>query len=61
MNMFVNDFILNAFAQTTELLICEKIILTSIGYSTIETKEVDRIGYNWFLFPHEYSSEGRGA
>ena len=52
MNMFVNDFILNAFAKTTELLICEKIILTSIGYSTIETKEVDRIGYNWFLFPH---------
>ena len=26
----------------------------SIGYSTIETKEVDRIGYNGFLFPHEY-------
>ena len=30
---------------------------TSIGYSTIETKEVARIGYNRFLFPHE----GRGA
>ena len=33
----------------------------SIGYSTIETKEVARIGYNGFLFPHEYSDEGRGA
>jgi hypothetical protein len=31
--------------------------VTSIGYSTIETKEVARIGYNGFLFPHE----GRGA
>jgi hypothetical protein len=27
--------------------------LLSIGYSTIETKEADRIGYNGFLFPHE--------
>jgi hypothetical protein len=35
--------------------------LTGIGYSTIETKEVDCIGYNGFLFPHEYSDEGRGA
>ena len=26
-----------------------------IGYSTIETKEADRIGYNGFLFPHWYS------
>ena len=32
-----------------------------IGYSTIETKEADRIGYNGFLFLHEYSGEGRGA
>jgi hypothetical protein len=31
-----------------------------IGYSIIETKEADRIGYNGFLFPHEYSGEGRG-
>ena len=30
-----------------------------IGYSTIETKEVARIGYNGFLFPHEYSGEGQ--
>ena len=35
--------------------------LTGIGYSTIETKEAARIGYNGFLFPHEYSGEGRGA
>jgi hypothetical protein len=28
--------------------------------STIcETKEAARIGYNGFLFPHEYSGEGR--
>ena len=31
-----------------------------IGYSTIETKEASRIGYNGFLFPHEYSGEDRG-
>jgi hypothetical protein len=34
---------------------------TCIGYSTIETKEAAHIGYNGFLFPHEYSGEGRGA
>jgi len=34
---------------------------TCIGYSTIETKEAARIEYNRFLFPHEYSGEGRGA
>ena len=33
----------------------------SIGYSTIEAKEAARIGYNGFLFPHEFSGEGRGA
>ena len=32
-----------------------------IGYSTIETKEAARIGYNGFLFQHKYSGEGRGA
>jgi hypothetical protein len=32
--------------------------LISIRYSTIETKEVARFGYNGFLFPHEYSGEG---
>ena len=30
-------------------------------YIIIETKEFARIGYNRFLFPHEYSGEGRGA
>ena len=35
--------------------------LLNITYSAIETKEVARIGYNGFLFPHEYSGEGRGA
>jgi hypothetical protein len=33
----------------------------SIRYSTIETKEAACIGYNGFLFPHEYSGEGRGT
>jgi hypothetical protein len=32
-----------------------------IGYSTIETKEAGRIGYNGFLFPHSYSGDGFGA
>ena len=30
-------------------------------YSTIETKEAVRIGYNGFHFQHEYSGEGRGV
>jgi hypothetical protein len=29
MNMFVNDLILNACVQTTEMFICEKILTTS--------------------------------
>ena len=32
-----------------------------ITCSTIETKEVARIGYNGFLFPHSYSGDGLGA
>ena len=35
--------------------------VVSIGYSTIKTKEAARIGYNGFLFQHEYSGEGQGA
>ena len=34
-------------------------LITCIRYSTIETKEAARIGYNGFLFQHEYSGEGR--
>jgi len=34
-------------------------VATSIRYSTIETKEAARIGYNGFLFPHEYSARVR--
>jgi hypothetical protein len=36
-------------------------LLLKITYSAIETKEAARIGYNGFLFPHDYSGEGRGA
>ena len=36
-------------------------VCTCIRYSTIETKEAIRIGYNGFLFQHEYSGEGRGV
>ena len=32
-----------------------------IRYITIETKETTHIGLYMFLFPHEYSGEGRGA
>jgi hypothetical protein len=32
---------------------------TCIGCCAIETKEAARNGYNGFLFPHEYSGEGR--
>ena len=34
------------------------IIIVQVSYITIETKEVARISYNGFLFPHEYSGEG---
>jgi len=37
------------------------IIIVQVRYITIETKEAARIEYNRFLFPHEYSGEGRGA
>ena len=46
------------------ILYCNQSIfvaITCIRYSTIETKEATSIGYNGFLFPHEYSAEGRGA
>ena len=36
-------------------------VVTCIRYSIIETKEAARIGYNGFLFPHEYSGKGRGV
>ena len=32
-------------------------IIVQVGYIIIETKEFARIGYNGFLFPHEYSGE----
>ena len=34
-------------------------IIVQVRYIIIETKEFARIGYNGFLFPHEYSFEGR--
>ena len=34
---------------------------TNIRYSTIETKEFSRIGYNGFLFLHSYSGDGLSA
>jgi hypothetical protein len=47
-----------AFIFSTTLLLYK---LDTLLYSAIETKEAARIGYNGFLFPHEYSDEGRGA
>ena len=41
--------------------VCTLYVHVCIRYSIIETKEAARIGYNRFLFPHEYSGEGRGA
>jgi len=35
------------------------IIIVQVRYITFETKEVARIEYNGFLFPHSYSCEGR--
>jgi hypothetical protein len=35
--------------------------LLCIRYSTIETKQAVRIGYNGFPFQYEYTDEGRGA
>ena len=36
-------------------------IIVQVRHIIIETKEFARIGYNEFLFPHEYSGEDRGA
>jgi hypothetical protein len=35
-------------------------IIVQVRYIIIETKEVARIGYNGFLFPHSYSGNGLG-
>ena len=35
-------------------LINYSIIIVQVRYKTIETKEIARMGYNMFLFPHEY-------
>jgi hypothetical protein len=37
------------------------IIIVQVRYIIIETKEVAGIGYNGFLFPHEYSGDILGA
>ena len=39
----------------------ETICEICIRYTAIETKEAARVAYNRFLFPHEYSGEGRGT
>jgi hypothetical protein len=36
-------------------------ISVQVRYITIETKEFARIGYNGFLFQHEYLGDGLGA
>ena len=36
-------------------------IIVQVIYIIIETKEAAGIGYSGFLFPHEYSGEGRGT
>jgi hypothetical protein len=36
-------------------------IIVQVRYIIIETKEIARIGYNWFLFLHSYSGNGIGA
>jgi hypothetical protein len=59
--MKVSTEIDNNFGYKKITQLADNIPLISIGYSTIETKEAARIGYNGFLFPHEYSGEGRGA
>ena len=56
--MFLNPEKIRTLARMCITPVLKKI---SIRYSTIETKEAARIGYNGFLFPHEYSGEGRGA
>jgi hypothetical protein len=59
--MKVSTEIDNNFGYKNITQLADNIPLLSIGYSTIETKEAARTGYNGFLFPHEYSGEGRGA
>jgi len=49
------------FSRLFLLFINYNIIIVQVGYITIETKEVARIGYKGFLFPHSYSGDGLGA
>ena len=41
------------------LYLCNNTIIVQVRYIIIETKEFARIGYNGFLFPHEYSDAPR--
>jgi hypothetical protein len=43
---------------TIPLYFFNNTIIVQVRYIIIERKEFARIGYNGFLFPHEYSGEG---
>jgi hypothetical protein len=42
-------------------MLFNNIIIIQVKYITMETREVGRIEYNGFLFPHSYSDEGVGT
>jgi hypothetical protein len=45
MKMFVNDLILNAYVNTTEMFICEKILTTSVRSKKSRSLEDSIYGY----------------
>jgi hypothetical protein len=49
------------FSRLFSYFINYSIIIVQVRYITIETKELSSIGYSWFLYPHDYSGEGRGT
>jgi hypothetical protein len=61
----ITGFFFRIRTQVMALVLCTSKKFNSsyicIGYSTIETKEADRIGYIGFLFLHSYSGDGLGA
>jgi hypothetical protein len=56
---FYTKFYIDIFISTLYKIV-KCLLQICIRYSTIETTEVVHIGNSRFLFPHEYSGEGRG-
>jgi hypothetical protein len=56
----INQFLSCSWIKCHTICFFNNNIIVQVRYIIIETKEVARIGYNGFLFPHSYSGDGLG-